>query len=260
MRALRRCWKSSVIRELNVLRNLAGIVLMLGIPAWCRAQSPKARFEVASVKLSAPETFGTRFGDPNAATFTATGVRLWGLIDIAYRVSDLQVVGLPKWEETTRYDVVAKPEGDKALSKEQLSEAMQQLLKDRFHLTVHHETRTFDGYKLVAGKSPAKLLPGQGDANSRIYLSNQGIDAANTSLSNLCDALRYKIGYPVEDDTGIRGSFRLNLRFTAGEEGASPLPSIFTAVQEQLGLKLVRAKVPLDIIVIDHVDREPTEN
>jgi len=228
------------------------------------AQAPAApqpvQFEVVSIKLDPPNSFGTKFGPKGTPTFRAENVSLWGLIGIAYGVSDMQVAGLPNWNQSTRYDVIAKAGGEKALDDEQFKVAMQLMLKDRMHLEVHHEKRMVDGYRLVTDKQTPKLSPGEGEGNSRVYLDDQGLDAANTTLSHLCSALVYKLGFPVEDDTGIKGSYKITLKFANEGDGDSSLPSIFTAVKEQLGLRLERAKVPLDMIVIDHVDREPTEN
>jgi uncharacterized protein (TIGR03435 family) len=219
------------------------------------------RFAVASVRLSAPDTQFTSFSRPGALTFTATGAPLMGLLTTAFGVPESQVLGLPGWASTARYDVAAKPEGEKPLSDEQFRAAMQQLLEERLHLAFHRETKTVEGYKLIVGKGGPRLKPSKGGWPGRTQFDKDGSYAHNVTLQDFAAGLQWVIrDFPVVDETGIKGSYEINLKFTTDEKVDSSLPSVFTAVQEQLGLKLERAKVPVDVIVIDHVDREPTEN
>jgi uncharacterized protein (TIGR03435 family) len=218
-----------------------------------------AHFAVASVRLSSPNA-GTHFSPRGAVTFTATS-RLSGLLVTAFGVRDSQMSGLPKWSETTSYDVTAKPDGDKALSDEQFREALQQLLKERLHLAFHRETKMMEGYRLVVGKGDPRLKPSKSGFPGRTQLDKDGSYASNVTLEDFSSALSSLVLHdPVVDETGIKGSFEINLKFAPNENEDSSLPSIFTAVQEQLGLKLERAKVPVEMIVVDHVDREPTDN
>jgi uncharacterized protein (TIGR03435 family) len=111
------------------------------------------------------------------------------------------------------------------------------------------------------GKDGPKLKPSEGGFPGRTQIDRDGTYASNVTLQDFASALYSFVGgYPVVDETGIKGGFEINLKFATNESVDSPLPSVFTAVQEQLGLRLERAKVPVDVIVIDHVDREPTEN
>jgi len=184
-----------------------------------------------------------------------------GLFATAFGVTPSQVSGLPQWAQTTRYDVSAKPDGDKPLDGEAFRVALQQLLKDRLHLAFHRESKLTEGYRLVVAKGGPKLMPSHGGFPGRTEVDRDGTYAYNVTLHDFATSLDSFVGgYPVVDQTGIKGKFKINLKFATTESEDSPLPSVFTAVQEQLGLKLERAKVPLDIIVIDHIDREPTEN
>ena len=179
----------------------------------------------------------------------------------AFGVRDTQVSGLPKWAETARYDVTAKPDGDKAFSDVQLQQALQQLLKERLHLAFHRGTKLMEGYRLVVGKDGPKLTPSKGGRPNHMELDKDGTYASNVTLNDFSSALSSLVVHdPVVNETGIQGNFEINLKFAPDESADSSLPSVFTAVQEQLGLKLERAKVPVDMIVVDHIDREPTEN
>ena len=173
----------------------------------------------------------------------------------------MQVVGLPGWSESTHYDVVAKSEGEKPFNDEQTKQALQQLLKERFHLAVHHETKMVGGYRLVVAKGAPKLQASKGGRAGRPELGDNDLEAPNITMQQFCSMLRSQVeGAPVEDATEIKGSFDIKLQFAREEDASSAQPSIFTALQEQLGLKLVSAKVPVDTIVVDHVDRVPTAN
>jgi len=218
-------------------------------------------FAVDSVKLSPPDAQFTSFSKPGDLTYTATKASLLALLKKAYGVSDTQVIGLPKWSETTDYDIVAKPPTDEPFNKEQLEQALQQLLRERLHLSVHHETRETKGYNLVVNRAAAKLQPTKGGPIGRTFLDSDGLEAPNITLEQFCHALESIMHFPaVKDETGLVGSFNIKLKFEIDEDVDPSLPSIFTALQEQLGLKLVSAKVSVDTIVVDQVERVPTAN
>jgi uncharacterized protein (TIGR03435 family) len=244
-------------------RALANLTLaLLTVPALAQSAAPsQPTFEVATVKLSPPNAVFTSFSEPGSFTYTATNASLVGLIDKAFNVNDTQIVGLPQWSDTTHYDIDAKPPGDKPFTDAQLQQALQQLLKDRLHLSIHRETRQVKGYNLVVAKAPPNLQPSKGGPIGRFFINADGFDAPNITLQQFSQRLLYTpVGVPVVDATGIGGSFTIKLKCATDADSDSPLPSIFTALEEQLGLKLVPAKVPAETIVIDHVDRAPTPN
>jgi uncharacterized protein (TIGR03435 family) len=230
------------------------------IHAQTPAQSPaKQAFEVASVRLAAPGGTSS-FSAPGAAHFTATNISLTVLISMAYGLEgDYQFAGKPTWLDSQTYDVLAKPEGDQPLSYEEFKPLLQQLLQQRFHLAVHRETRDLPGYALVVAKGGPKLQPGSG-ATGQIYILTNGIRGQAVSLHLFSSLLSRPTGRPVADQTGIQGNYDIKLEYAPNTAADSDLPSIFTALQEQLGLKLESQKVPVEMLVIDHVDRVPTEN
>ena len=230
-----------------------------------RAQQPTgdetlARFEVATVRLSSPDERGTKFSEPGSTRFTVERASLGALLYFAYGVREEQIEGMPKWAGDTYYDITAVPPNGQAFNEQQEKAAIQQLLKERLHLTAHAASREIHGFRLVTAKSGPILPPSEGGPRYRIFLDDDGLEAPNTTLAKFAPALWGLVGFPVVDETGLQGDFSIKLKFKKDTDENSSLPSIFTALEEQAGLKLERAVVTVGTIVIDHLDREPTEN
>lgn len=218
-------------------------------------------FEVASIRIVSPEQHGfTSISPPGSGHFTANNISLKLLIAYAYGIDDRNIAQFPHALDQTLYEVKAKPEGDAAYSYEQLKPMVQQLLKNRFQLATHYSTREESGFALVETKSGPKLKPSQGPSGPS-YITPNEIVCSNWSIGQFASTLLSRsVGSPVADKTGIKGKYDIVLHFAPMDSTDSPLPSIFTAVQEQLGLKLKPEKISTQILVIDHVNREPTEN
>ena len=189
-------------------------------------------------------------------------------------------MGGPKWLDSERFDIEAKVDGPAAeqmrtLSREQrklqMQAMFQQLLADRFKLSVHWETRELPVYALVVAKSGPKLTaatkPDSGTSSSNGQFMARGMTLAEISQS-LTQELARELGRVIIDKTGIAGRYDVTLKWTPDADGASPDkgtedtssgPSIFTALQEQLGLKLESTKGPVQVLVIDHIEM-PSEN
>ena len=184
------------------------------------------------------------------------------LVSIAYGVSDKEIVGGPGsgWPISERYDVTAKPEGDLKLTYEELKPRMQQLLAQRFKFAVHRQTKDFQGYALVVAKGGSKLKASEPNPKAQGIIWARGIRQPSATMETLAAMLARPAGRPIVDKTGIQGTYNIDLSFMAVDDPKSELPSIFTAVQEQLGLKLENAKVPVEMLVIDHVEKTPSEN
>jgi len=157
---------------------------------------------------------------------------------------------------------MAKPEGGIKLTREQLRPLLQDLLAQRFHLAVHRETRLVSGYALVVAKLGAKLQPTKGGVapNWRDNFSPSNLKGRNLTTAFLAQQLTPVAGLPCVDRTNLTGNYDISVEYNADLEHDSPLPSLFTALQESLGLKLESQRVPVDFLVIDHIDRAPTEN
>lgn len=185
------------------------------------------------------------------------------LVERAYGVLPFQVSG-PAWMESVRVDIVAKYPPD--TKQDDRSLMLRTLLEDRFKLAAHRESKDLPGYALMVAKSGFKLKPVEpGSSDTR---SNGGrirtLTAKSNSMEHLADFVARTLGEPVVDKTGVQGVYDFELRWNDDDQNATGLdadvPSIFTALQETLGLRLQSQKVPGEIVVVDHVERVPTEN
>jgi len=216
-------------------------------------------FEVASIKLTPPAQIGymapAEFGTDR---YTTTNVSLDALVQVAYGMPYNQISGVEKLG-TQHYDLTAKAEDGAILTPKTIQPRLQRLLEERFKLVVHRGTKQFDGYALVVAKGGAKLKATAGSKEMGAVFPG-GMRLPNTDMAGLATMLASSAGRPVVDKTGISGSYDVDIRFARDNDTDSQLPSLFTALQEQLGLKLESQKVPVEMLVIDSVNRTPSEN
>lgn len=244
------------------------------------ASMPPARvYEAVSIKPEKPAPAPIATWDFPPDGFTATNVTLQNLIQWTYHVEGFQISGAPGWVSTERYDVQAKVDSSAAdelrsLSDEQRAAKQQpmllELLADNFKLEVHRETRELPVYELVAvGRGPKLQQAKSGESPlmrfGRGLITGQSMPIGPTSngRASLVGELSFHLQRPVLNKTGLEGMYDFSLEWTSGDrQPAEHGPSIFTAVQEQLGLKLLRSNeqtAPVHVLVIDHVE-EPSEN
>ena len=225
-------------------------------------------FEVASVK-SSPETGADliyiNLGKIDHDTVTLSNASLADCIRFAYSLtSDRQLAG-PDWmtSKLVRYDIVAKTPPD--TPREKALEMMQALLADRFKLAFHREKRELSYYALVPTKNGPKLH----DATTEAAVAPAGAQGQLRILSNsmpmftVAMLLSRYMRALVVDETGLTGRFEVKLIWTPDDRPVPDDqrgPSVFTAVQEQLGLKLEPRKGPMDVMIIDHAEKVPVEN
>jgi uncharacterized protein (TIGR03435 family) len=256
--------KSASLRAGFAIGMAALIGIAVTVPSSCQAQSQATRtlslgFEVASVRLSPPDHGFTSVSPYGSDTFTARNATLAYLMTIAFGVDSNQISGGPGWLDSQTYDITAKAEGNGGLTREQLRPLLRELLEQRFQLTTHRENKDLSGYALVVAKGGPKLQANQG-APQVINLFSDRLLAQNVSMQTFAGVLAMPTGRPVVDKTAIEGMYDFNLRFAPNGANDSPLPSLFTALQEQFGLKLQSQKVPVEMLVVDHVEKTPTEN
>lgn len=225
------------------------------------AATAQTAFEVASVRECPKDHDSFSQGSFPANRLALHNTTLQIAIAIAFGYDSIRISG-PDWLNNQCYTIEAKVDGDKQLSRKEMEPLMQNLLQERFHLVTHHETKTLPGYALVIAKGSPKLHASKEGTESHFYILPNGIDMRHASLATLAGALASQgaAGGPVIDKTGIQGEYDITLHYATVGHPDSNLPDIFTALQEQLGLKLVPQKVPVEILVIDHVDKVPTEN
>ena len=227
--------------------------VLLAVSVCCIAQIPK-KFEVASVKLQAPGDTRGSIG-PSPGGFIANGIPLKVFIEIAYRVKDYQIVGGPHWIDTDHYDVSAKaPEGFIPTG-EQMQPMLQALLADRFGLKLHRETREMPAFALVVAKGGPKLTATTKPDN-RISVAHGFFTGQKIDMAGLADALEMGSDRAIVDQTGLSGQYDVTLKWNP--DATDPDPSavpLVTAIQEQLGLKLEATKAPVEVLVIDSVEK-----
>jgi uncharacterized protein (TIGR03435 family) len=221
---------------------------------------------------------------PDNGLLTMRGWSLKELISFAWDNNGLGlhaslIAGGPNWFDRDRYDIVAKPEGPRIPSNEERKQMLKALLIDRFQLKLHSESKEIAVYALVVGRTGPRMKERKADdggAPFSLPLNGFRMPGRNASMAQLAGILQSLIpltdperdNRPVIDKTGLNGKFDFDLRWTpdatlaggrAGPPDLADAPDIFTAVQEQLGLKLELQKASMAVLVIDHVDRL-TEN
>ncbi len=265
----------------------AGILLGQGAPL---------KFEVASIKPSNGDDHRVSIQFVPGGGFRSSGTTLKMLVTQAYDVRDFQISGGPGWITSDRYDINAKAErGDSdapppdprnmsddqmRTMRQQMQERLRGLLAERFQLIIHRETRELPVYALVVAKNGPKMKQSEFKAGERRRMMRMGrglMTGEGVPLDMMTNVLSNQLGRPVIDRTGLTGPFDIKLEWTpdpgqAGGPFGGPPPSVdglpapdpngptlFTAIQEQLGLRLESTKGPVDVIVIDKVEK-PSEN
>lgn len=271
---------------------------MLNAPVHAQSSAQASpKFDVASIKPAAPTEhfmFGVRLmpgGGINAANVT-----LKLLIQNAYGVDDFQISGGPGWIETARYNIEAKP--DSPADPNEWREMLKNLLADRFRLVLHRETRETPVYALVLARKDGKLGSGmieskQGGCVARdsskplrppgpgeppfcgnVLMGASQLIATASTAGDMAPMLSRIVRRKVIDKTGLTGKYDFTLKYTPDENQRAMMsppgmpppapadssgPTLFTALQEQLGLKLEPRKAPVEIFVIDRAEK-PSEN
>jgi uncharacterized protein (TIGR03435 family) len=235
------------------------------------AGGKRLNFDVASIKASKGGNGTSLLTDP-AGKFTAENATLRAIITFAFGIRNFQISGGPSWLDSDRFDIVAKPEARS--NPAQVPQMVQSLLADRFKLKFHRETKEMPALALVVGKNGPKLKPTKPEDDAarpnRGFQGGRGqLTALGADMASLATRLSAIVGRPVIDRTALTGRFDFKLQWTPDNavQMRSPDepvpdsehgPSIFTAVQ-QLGLKLESQKAPVEIIVIDSVEK-PSAN
>lgn len=222
------------------------------------------QFDAASIK---PNNSGARNRSQttDGRTFRATDVPARTLIRQAYGLmfEDYRLLGAPDWTNFERFDVVATLPAD--APKSQVSTMLRALLVDRFSLIAHTEVRDAPAYALMLARKDGRLGPQLrhtvkdcGDDHSCALQIGKEISGRGQRMAELAKTLLQFAGRSIEDRTGLDGGFDFDIQ--ASEiSGDDSLPSIYTAIQEQLGLKLEPIRAPVEFVVVDRIER-PTPN
>jgi len=254
--------------------------------------SPRPIFEVASIKPgSFPGLPGGTIRWQTGGALRVTNMNLKELMEQAYGVFPFQISGGPEWLDSARFDINAKPDHEPKGQERTLM--LQSLLADRFHLSIHRETKELPVYALVLARKDGKLGPklthskedgctaydpanpparGATVCGTRMFNPSHGfLTIARLPIDSLTKTLSEVLGRTVIDKTGLTGNLDIHLEYTPDENQLAQFPSdpptsappngpsIFTALQDQLGLKLESQKGRVDILVIDRAEK-PSEN
>jgi uncharacterized protein (TIGR03435 family) len=251
---------------MNCVRlSAAAILTVFGLAA----QAPDLQFDVASLKPSQPGAEGVVFHSaPGHQRFVATNETLKEIIIVAYKIKFDQLSGAPGWIATDRFDINA--EAERPSSPQEFQVMLRNLIKDRFKLRMHSETKERPVYVLSVDKGGLKMTPHEIAGADDFSIAESGFrkwTAKFVPMDYLAWLLSFYVGRPIIDRTGLKGSYDFTLSWTpdlsAGlPEGASADtsdPGIFEALQKQLGLRLEAQKGPVEILVIDHAEK-PGDN
>jgi uncharacterized protein (TIGR03435 family) len=267
-----------VARKLRAAVAVAvAAVVVAGIPRKVVAQESQAQkmmpadarptFEVAAIKLADPDEKRDGF-DVKGRHVLMENIPVMTMLVFGYGVSPKQVVGVPDWAKSEHWDVDGVPDVEGAPNLAQTQGMVQGLLTDRFGLKVHHETREVAGYALTVAKGGPNIAKSQGDPNglprqnSHMNAGQRDIKFTNNTMREFALAMQFYMSEPVVDRTGLTGRWDFELKWTTDETRApqeNAAPGVFTAVQEQLGLKLEAGKMPVDVLVVDAVEK-PSAN
>jgi uncharacterized protein (TIGR03435 family) len=256
--------------------------------------SPSYEYEVASFKPIKPGTGDTSWAGMRFTPdgFSAHRESLRGLIQTAYGVQNYQISGSPEWLDSEIYDIDAKMDGAAADALQKLTQdersltlnrMLQALLADRLKLAIHRETKELPAYLLVVAKNGPKLHEaksddtyangvkdidgtpsGAGTIQTIMTQRSETMKAQATPMAGLARILATRLHRPVLDKTGLAGNYDFTLKFAPenlqlqsgpGSPPETDVPFLLDAIQQQLGLKLETGKGPVEVIVIDHVER-----
>jgi uncharacterized protein (TIGR03435 family) len=249
------------------MMNRIAIPLLMVMATASPAQTPvagsKTEFEVASIRPAKQD--GGHDSDTDKGRFTTHNLSLKRLIAMAYDTDINQVFGDADWVDSEGFDINARiPSGLANPTGDQVAQMIQSLLTDRFQLVFHREPRQVSGYALVTAKQGTKMMRAkESEIGSDMHSNNAHMAARYVTMEQLAKRLsrNQEIGKMVVDRTKLTGRFDFELDWMPVQldSRADPLPgdrpSIFTALQEQLGLKLEAAKVPIQAIVVDRAER-----
>ncbi len=245
---------------------LAASLLAQPAPAKPMARDAHPSFAVATIKPHDPDSHHQGFttaGD----RFTIRNEGITSLIMFAYSIDRRQIVGLPDWTDHAPYDIEGTTDTPGEPSLRQQQEMVAKLLADRFKLHFQREKRELPVYAIRVIKGGPKLKPAadpdaQPDQGGNGRGTEQTVTYTSASMADFAFGEQFFFDRPIIDQTGLTGRYDFSIRYTWDETKSTDPnapPGIFTAIQEQLGLKLVPTKAPVDVLVIDHV-AQPSAN
>jgi uncharacterized protein (TIGR03435 family) len=257
-----------------MIRKLAFLLMMVLICFLASGQqaSTAERFDVASIKPSNPGAAGVIMRFEPGGRFSATGITTWNLILLAFGVRPYEIddTTAPRWLNSTRFDIIAKADALRDVNnrglRDPIMRRVQALLSDRFELKIHRAIVQRNGIALTKIKDSSNLQRASDGGACKATPDGPG---QNVTMESFALTLTSRFGEPVVDQTGLQGNLCIWLRWSTDDgtpqglglgwgpntdlSAQAPGPSLPTALQEQLGLKARSQKVPVDMLIIDHV-------
>jgi uncharacterized protein (TIGR03435 family) len=248
-----------------------GVGLVLQTAAAQKSSLEAPSFDVATVKRSGPET-GTRHFGIQGRRFVTTYTSLADLIQYAYGLYPRQILNGPKWLESDKFDVVGTTNSKREPTEQEWMKMTADFLVSRFELNFHLEKRELPVYAVVVAGNGPKLKLSAGDPKGMGAVAFRGrgqLIATNANVDDLAWELQSAVvDRPVVDQTGLTSRFNFILTWApdelqksnlTGRAPTSDVPDLFTAIQQQLGLRLKATKSLVNVMVVDHLER-PSEN
>jgi uncharacterized protein (TIGR03435 family) len=239
-----------------------GLRTLILLSTLCAQEKPA--FEAASIHANTSAQIGQSFFDlSGAGRLTARNMDVWDLARLAFGLRDSQMSGGPAWIKSEGFDIQATATATgTVVTRPHALQMLQTLLEDRFHLRWHDETREMAVYALRVANGGPKLAPGKKDQPGRMEMGDLSIPSM--TMESLCQILEHETRRLVIDQTQLKNSYAIELQWARDvakgtSEPDTSRPSLFTAVQEQLGLRLESARLAVKVFVIDEVHR-PGEN
>ena len=221
-------------------------------------------WEVVTVKPTDPSETGGQRVRLTGRRVQLTNTTVEQFLLLGYGVHKSQLAGEPEWAKTERWNVDGEPDVEGEPNWAQIQGLMRKILTERFGLKLHREQRELPVYAMTVAKGGLKMTPNTSDPNGLMDQQNNSVrgrevqNLRNASMADLATILQFRIGRPVVDQTGLKGRYDFNLQWTTDESQLTvpdAPPGIFTAIQEQIGLKLEPVKAQVDVLVVDKVER-----
>lgn len=240
---------------------MARVALAVVCAASCVLAQSAPQFEVVSIRphVVDPSNDGSSTNVQPGGRLICRNVSVKKLIRIAFLAEDSQILNAPGWTETTSYDIDAKTVGGVEVNEKNISGLLASLLESRFQFHFHREQREKAIYRLEAVKDGVKLKESPEDGRPSMTVNSNGatvtLSAQRVSMKDFAATMQRQVGRTIEDHTGLAGQYDVDLKWSTERAGIETAgPSVFTTLQE-VGLRLVSAKGPVEMVVVDGVER-----
>jgi uncharacterized protein (TIGR03435 family) len=232
--------------------RLAGSAILMAGLAFPQRAPVSPAFDVASVRPGQPVAGDAIFCE--SGRLTVYNFTLKALIQMAWRVRDVEVIGGPAWIDSATFYIAAK--GDPAATDEECRVMVQGLLKDRFGLEMHNEMKELPVYAVTVSDGGPKFRESEANVQPNIAAGKGRLDVRKVSMANVARVLSLSLGQSILDKTNLTGRYTFHLEWDTDTEQEWALS---TAMQKQLGLRLEMRKEPVSVVIVDHAAK-PSEN